>query len=124
MSHAPSYKHRLIAPQHLIIQEKEKKKGFPKKNELIVIDDECAELVFENGKRTLAIHHDPHTLVPVVNVNAEIKNFQSFNVPFNSVIKNTTILMKTQAVLMIKMLLITTITHPCTQLRVMMTFHV
>ena len=85
MSYAPSSKYRLMAPQWLGMQDKER--GIPKeKRSRCELDDEEAVLILDERRRRVIIKHDPKMLVPVLNVNPGIKNYQSFDVAFHNVI--------------------------------------
>ena len=45
-------------------------------------------MYLDNRWRTVTIKYDPNMLVPVLNVNLDIKNFQSFNVIFSNIIQD------------------------------------
>lgn len=85
MSCAPQSKHRLISPQWIGIQEREK--GVPKnKRSKCDIDDEEAIFYFDNRQRRVTIRHDTRMLVPVLNANPGMRNYQSFAKAFCSLI--------------------------------------
>ena len=66
-----------------------REKGIPKdKCCRCKIDDKEAVLHFDKRRRKVTIKHDPKMLIPVLNINPGIKNFQSFNVAFSNVIQN------------------------------------
>ena len=74
MAYSPQSKHRLMAPQWLGMQDREK--GIPKdKRCRCEMDDEEAMLYFDERRRKVTIKHDPKMLVPVLNINPGIKNF-------------------------------------------------
>ena len=84
ISHAPSSKYRLMSPQWLGIQER--KQGVSKeKRSQCKIDDEEAVLLFDNRSRRVTVKYDTKMLVPVLTVNPDIKNHQSFSSAFCSV---------------------------------------
>ena len=79
--------HRLMAPQWLGMQEKDE--GAPKdKRSTCKIDDEELALTFYNQRRNVTIKHDPKMVVPVLNVNPEIKKKQLCNVACNGMMQN------------------------------------
>ena len=87
MACAPQTKFRLMSPQWLGIQDKER--GMPKdKRCRCEMDEEEKILCLDERQRTGTIEHDPNMLVPVLNVNPGVKNFQSFNVAFNNIIQD------------------------------------
>ena len=91
MAYAPNSKYRLMAPQWLGMQDKEQ--GVPKEKRCrCELDDEEAVLYLDERKRKVTIKHDPKMLVPVLNVNLGIKNFESFNVAFHNVIQGDALL--------------------------------
>lgn len=87
MSYAPQSKYRLLSPQWIGIQERDN--GTPKdKRSKCEINDEEAIFYFANRQRKVTIKHDPRMLVPVLNVNPGIRNYQSFSKAFCSLIQD------------------------------------
>ena len=85
MPYTPLSKYRLMALYWLGMQDKEW--GIPKeKCSRYELDDEKVVLILDEHRRWVTIKHNPKMLVPVLNVNLGIKNFQSFNVAFHNVI--------------------------------------
>lgn len=71
----------------------DKEQGVPKEKRCrCELDDEEAVLYLDEHKRKVTIKHDPKMLVPVLNVNPGIKNFESFNVAFHNVIQGDALL--------------------------------
>ena len=85
MAYASQSKYRLMALQWLGMQDKER--AIPKdKRCRCELDNEEAILYIDKRRRKVTIKYDPKMLVPMLNVNPGIKNFQSFNVVFNNII--------------------------------------
>ena len=87
MSYAPMSKYCLISPQWIGLQEKSASK--PKDlRSTCQINDEDATIMLEDRTITVTIKHDPTMLVPVLNVNPGIRNYQDFSASFCSIIQD------------------------------------
>ena len=66
---------------------KDKEQGMPKdKHSRRELDDEEAMLCLDECRRKVAVKHDPKIIVPVLNVNPGIGNYQEFTKVLFSVI--------------------------------------
>ena len=80
-------KYHLISPQWIGLQEKSA--GKPKDlRSTCQINDEDATITLEDRKKTVTIKHDPTILVPALNVNPGIRNYQYFSASFFSIIQD------------------------------------
>ena len=80
-----------MALQWLGMQEKERC-ALKEKQSDCHINDKEAILACDERRRRATTKHDPRMLVPVLNTNSGIKNFECFNATFGNMIQNEALL--------------------------------
>lgn len=90
VAYAPSIGYRLLSPQYIKQVERETGIFDPTISPptQCVIDEGFSILRFDSGRRQCTIKHLPDCKVPAILVNNGAKNFQKYQIAFNSIIQN------------------------------------